>query len=275
MKIEAVTVCVNYGDFLSAIIANNKCLFDKWIIVTDTKDEQTKKVCDFYAIDCIQTDIFYTKGGFNKAAGINEGLKYLEKDGWIIHLDADIFLPPLTRHILNNLELNTQAIYGVDRYCVRSFPEWNKYITDPKPLHDRGFLLHMANFDVGARLVHYWGEGFVPIGFFQMWHPTDSGVLEYSEEECTINHTDVLFARKFLKENRKLIPDIICFHLESESVKMGENWNGRKTKYFGLEEKDLTLNVIGTINPIIKSIVKTEKEVEPENLYSDIKKIKI
>lgn len=271
MKLECVTICVNYGDFLSSIVSN-RTLFNKWIVVTDLHDIHTKSVCDFYMIECIQTDIFYRNGGFDKASGINLAIKQLSSDAWILHMDADIFLPPITRFILNNLKLDPTCIYGIDRYYVKSFYDWNKYITNPTPIYDRGFLLHMAHFEVGARLVHYWtkGESYCPIGFFQLWKPLESGVLTYPEEFHTIHQTDILLAHKFPQENRRLIPDLICFHLESEAVKMGENWNGRKTKYFGLEDKDLSLNLVGDINPIIKDVLNTSILEGAEEIAEDL-----
>ena len=91
IKLQALTVSVQYDDFLSHTITENIKLFDKWIIVTDTKDIKTKELCDQYpTILCIQTDIFYHHGApFDKYAGINEGLKYVDDDAWILFLDSD------------------------------------------------------------------------------------------------------------------------------------------------------------------------------------------
>jgi hypothetical protein len=89
-------------------------------------------------------------------------------------------------------------------------------------------------------------EGYEPIGFFQMWNPKASGVYLYPELHGAADRTDVLFAKKWARKNRGLIPEIIGIHLDSENStinEMGKNWNGRKTNYFGLSDgkKELSL----------------------------------
>ncbi|MBO0951208.1 hypothetical protein [Fibrella forsythiae] len=94
-KIEAVTVCVNYADFLVQILPHIRGLFDRLVVVTTPADRYTQQVCEYYRVECIQTDAFYDDGAvFNKAKGINAGLARLEMDGWVVHLDSDIYLPP-------------------------------------------------------------------------------------------------------------------------------------------------------------------------------------
>ena len=82
MKIEGVIICVDYSDFLSETLSSNRSLFDKLVVVTSLTDQKTKTLCDFYNVECVQTDVFY-KGAapFNKGLGINEGLKKLKDNG--------------------------------------------------------------------------------------------------------------------------------------------------------------------------------------------------
>ena len=76
----------------------------------------TQRLCEYHHVQCVVTDAFYTNGDkFNKANGINEGLKALTKKEWVIHFDSDVYLPPLTRNILENIDLNSDTLYGVDR----------------------------------------------------------------------------------------------------------------------------------------------------------------
>ena len=101
MKLEALTICVNYSDYLERIIPYNKNYFDKWIIITTYEDEDTLKICDKYDIWCLRTKAFDDPGEsrdisenkFNKGSAINKGLKHLDKDGWVLHFDADIIIP--------------------------------------------------------------------------------------------------------------------------------------------------------------------------------------
>jgi hypothetical protein len=238
MYLQAVTVCVNYSDFLAQTIAHNKQLFDHWIIVTTPEDKDTQKLCQHYNVECLVTNEF-TKNGdpFNKAKGINVALQYLSKHDWVIHLDADIYLPPLTRGILERISLDKNNIYGVDRMMCPTFEAWNKYITNPEPTHTGWVYIHGTAFPFGVRIGEYMSEGYEPIGFFQLWHPNTSGVKLYPETHGSADRTDVQFSKLWKRSNRTLIPEVIAIHLDSENStvdSMGKNWNGRKTKHFGV-----------------------------------------
>jgi hypothetical protein len=238
MRLEAVVVCVNYSDFLAHTLPYNKQLFDRMVVVTDTKDEKTKKLCDFHNVECVMTDEFYRNSAvINKGRGINEGLKVLGKSDWVLHLDADIFLPPLTRTILDNIEpeLDKKGIFSIDRMMCPTYQEWEKYINNPKPLHEGWIFVHTNIFPFGVRIAEYKNKGWEPIGYFQLWHPKTSGVYEYPDEHGAVDRSDVLFAKNWNRGDRHLIPELIAIHLESESLnlaEMGKNWNGRKTLEF-------------------------------------------
>jgi len=238
MYLQAVTVCVNYSDFLSQTIVHNKQLFDHWIIVTTPEDKDTQKLCQHYNVECLTTNEF-TKNGdpFNKAKGINVGLKYLSKHDWVIHIDADMYLPPLTRGILERISLDPKNLYGIDRMMCPNFTEWNKFTTYPEPLHTGWVYIHPTRFPIGVRIGEYMSEGYEPIGFFQMWNPNKSGIKSYPETHGSADRTDVQFAKKWPRINRVLIPEIIGIHLDSENStieEMGKNWNGRKSTHFGV-----------------------------------------
>ena len=237
MKIEAVTVCVNYSDFLAHTLPHNKNHFDKIVIVTDTKDSETKRVCDYYNVMCIQTDVFYENGNkINKGKGINEGLKHLDGDGWIVHLDADIYLPPLTRSILERIDLDEETIYGVDRMMCPTYEKWTEFIDNPSPMHEGWIYVHTGAFPLGVRIAEYKNKGWEPIGFFQMWNPKASGIFEYPKDHGSVDRSDVIFAKKFNRNKRQLIPEIISIHIDSEEmVKMGKNWGGRQTAKFNMK----------------------------------------
>src|SRR5690348_8821234 len=99
MNIECVVVSVNYGDFLAHTLPYNKHLFNKMVVVTSAVDSRTRRVWDFHNVECQTTDEFYADGGpFNKGRGINVGLRALARTDWLVHMDADIVLPPLARH---------------------------------------------------------------------------------------------------------------------------------------------------------------------------------
>lgn len=240
MNLSAITICVNYADFLAHTLPHNKNHFDRMIVVTDTKDLETKRLCEFYHVECLQTDVFYEDGdNFNKAKGINEGIKALSPKDWVVHLDADIYLPPLTRQILNSLELDKQTLYGMDRMMCPDFNSWMQFICRPRLTHEGYIYIHPNVFPLGVRIAEYLSGGYEPIGYFQLWNPIHSSVYLYPDQHGAADRTDVLFAKKFPRAKRQLIPELICIHLESENlnlVEMGKNWNGRKTKIFGFED---------------------------------------
>lgn len=236
LKLEAVTVCVNYSDFLAVTLPHNKQFFDKYVVVTDTKDEMTRSLCEFYNVTCVQTDVFYQDGfSFNKAAGINEGLKELDMDAWVVHLDADIWLPPLTRTILEKLDLDEDTIYGIDRMMCPDYKSWSEFAERPKLTHQGWIYVYPDVFPLGIRVAAYKTDGYIPIGFFQLWHPNTSNVKVYPDRHGDIDRSDMLHARNWPRSKRGFLPEIICIHLDSEALdqrEMGKNWNGRKTKLF-------------------------------------------
>jgi len=231
--IEAVIVCSKYDDFLRNTLAENKFLFDRIVVVTDHEDVATKRVCEFYHVECVPTDVLNTrKGEFCKGAGINEGLAKLSKKGWVVHLDADIWLPPQTRLLLAEANLDPTMVYGIDRYNVTGPKQWqdfrNKPVMDLQ--HEDYTWVHTGNFPIGTRVCAY--GGYIPLGFFQMWNPSVSGVSTYSAEHTTAGRSDILFAAEWPRSKRGFIPEIIGYHLESEDASKAVNWNGRVSKRF-------------------------------------------
>jgi hypothetical protein len=205
--------------------------------VTTHEDKETQNLCQHYNVECIITDEF-TKNGdpFNKAKGINVALNRLSKQDWVLHLDADMYLPPLTRGILERISLDKNNIYGIDRMMCPNFQEWMNFISKPTPIHTGWVYIHGTAFPFGVRIGEYMSEGYEPIGFFQLWHPNTSGIKLYPDEHGAADRTDVLFAKKWARRNRAIIPEIIGIHLDSENSTvddMGKNWNGRKSKPFG------------------------------------------
>lgn len=238
MYLEAVIVCVNYSDFLAHTLPFNKVHFDRLVVVTDRKDDKTKKLCEYHHVECVQTDAFYAEGSkFNKGKGINAGLNVLSRKGWVLHLDADIYLPPLTRKILENIELDPQYLYGIDRMMCPTYKEWVKFIENPRLTHEGWIYIHPNIFPMGVRIAEYMSKGYEPIGFFQLWNPITARIFWYPEEHGAADRTDVQFAKKWHRGKRALIPEIIGIHLDSEALnlkEMGKNWNGRKTELFKL-----------------------------------------
>jgi hypothetical protein len=248
MRIEAVTTCVNYADFLAWSLLFNRAHFDKWVIVTSEQDERTRALCEYHDIECVATDEFFAYDrAFAKAQGINAGLARLKLDSWVVHIDADIILPPRTRKILERLDLQGDSIYGIDRLCCYDFADWIKFVQQPELQHPRQLFVRANHFPLGPRLAKIGyappgQDGYLPIGFFQLWHPRASKVRTYPDHDPAdggrrlgaANRGDTMLAEKWPRKRRHLIPEIVAVHLESQVPQAkGANWRGRTTRGFG------------------------------------------
>lgn len=237
MQLTAITVSVNYSDFLCHALLWNKHLFSKWIVVTDTKDNITKDLCVYHGVTCIQTDVFYEEGGFNKYAGINEALKKATKDEWVLFLDSDIILPPHTKRTLDNLEMDKNSIYGIDRLDAVGISQYINFVNHPRNLIDN-WLVSSSNLPLGSRIAHIYGQkgdngkfsGWKPLGFFQLAHSSSFNM--YPQNCKGADHCDIVFANCYSRVNRLLIPEILSIHLVSDDATWSSNWNGRKTAPF-------------------------------------------
>ncbi len=237
--IEAVTVCVDYGDFLRAVAPFNRPLLDRWIVVTRASDQETREVCRNYSIECLLTEDFDLDGGFSKSHGINRGLEQLQGDGWLMHLDADVAMPFDTRQCLENAHLQSDCIYGCNRLNVTGWEAWQRVQRQGLHSREHGWLVEMRRPDTwvgGVPAGPY--TGYAPIGFLQLWSGKESLSWRFPRKMYPTRHgnaarTDCQFAMLWDRRKRHLIPELVVFHLESEDAKMGANWKGRKTQRFG------------------------------------------
>ncbi len=243
-RLEAVVVCVNYGDFLNETLPLNLPHIDRLVVVTTLNDQVTRAVCRKWSVECVTTDVFTEKGDcFNKGAAINVGLASLRQKGWLLHMDADIALPITFRNMLDKSALRDDCIYGCERACVCGWDQWQKIKADwlNQPQYcQKYFVMTPAETPISPNIVHK-HLGFVPIGFFQLWHSKfmQYNEIRYPETESNAENMDVQFAIKWPRQNRLLLPTIRVYHIESESGPMGINWNGRKSKPFTPDGKPL------------------------------------
>jgi len=254
MKIEAISVCVNYSDYLKVSLPINKQIVDNIIIVTRSDDFETINTCKENNVKCIATDEFNNHpSGFNKFKGINKGLEILDKDGWILFLDCDIVLDPLSRRVFDNLKLDPTCLYGCDRVNCIGYDNW----LTRKSLVYENWLLTSGSMELGARICQYYGQqgdngrfaGWKPLGFFQLAHP--SSFIEYPTDTEGYDRADMVFANKYSRDKRVFIPELIVIHLESYGAKMGDNWKGRITLPFNQKK-----------TPILTFIIMYKRRIE-------------
>ncbi len=232
MKIEAVSVCLNYADFLEQTIRVNQSLFDDWIVVTSQADAATISVCTRYGVRTAFCPYFAHGEKFAKALAINIGLAHLKLEDWVLHLDADTALPRNARKHLANVDLDPSCIYGIDRVDCPSFEDWQSYLVDPN-LYEKHYFYHgPRDWPVGSRVGHFDYGGYAPIGFFQLWNRA-SGITRYpSVQGWDAEHTDMLHALQWPRPKRVLIPEITAVHLSTGGKDWGVNWHGRKSPRF-------------------------------------------
>jgi hypothetical protein len=235
-KLECVTVCVGYSDFLALTLPLNKFHFDRIVIVTSPQDTATKRICEFYHVECVVVGgLKPARGEFLKGVAINEGIKRLSLDGWLVHMDADIGLPPETRGILERADLDPGSIYGIDRFDVIGRRAWESFKDLPILQQEAQTFVHLNAFPVATRFMQSWAGGYVPIGFFQLWCPSVSGIKDYPDQHRDAGRGDTLQSQRWQRRYRGFIPELVGYHLESDDSVMGANWTGRKTKAFTID----------------------------------------
>jgi hypothetical protein len=234
MKLDAVSVCVGYGDILARTLPLNRPHLDSLTVVTKHDDTETQEVCAKYDTRVVTTHAFGPNGGFCKGAGINVALNELDLDDWVLHLDADTLLPIHARQLLERRALDPACIYGADRINLVGETDFSAHVTErrrqepPRTFGTEGWWVNTI------RCVFYGHGGWIPCGFFQLWNPAGSGVRRYPEDRITAEpshagNTDLQFAAQWPLERRVLLPELLLGHLQSEQIGPGADWHGRRT----------------------------------------------
>jgi hypothetical protein len=240
LRIEAITVCVGYGDFLAVTLAENLPLVDDLVVVTTESDTETRAVCRKHSVHHILSDEHERGGPFNKGRMINRALDQIGAQDWILHLDADIVLPRKFRQLVDWAHLDERKIYGADRCNVVGWDKWQRLKQYAgawdNHAHECGHWFH-PELQVGSRWVSKL-HGYVPIGFFQLFHGSDTVRGGYHQKPYRHGHgdaarSDVQFALQWDRRQRAVLPEVIVLHLESEPSALGANWKGRTTPRFG------------------------------------------
>jgi len=194
MKIDAVTVSIDYSDYLLKILSNKEIL-DNWLIITHKDDKSTIKICKDNKLDYIYSEKIYEKAQFAKCKAINEGLDYLDPHDWILHIDSDTQLPSNFNEVINKYVDNKNIIYGSRRYDLLG--------------NDTSRLMGLPH------------EGY-SVGFFQLWHSSQKN--RYTDPGYTNCEGDVEHDKSF--KDRKILPMHIIDVQEKRTDKKN-NWYGR------------------------------------------------
>jgi hypothetical protein len=231
-------VCVGYSDFLAETLRVNRPLVDNLVVITTPDDHGTRGLCKEQSVRHILSEEHRRDGPFNKARLVQRGLDQIEAKDWILHLDADIVLPRKFREYIDWAHLDERCIYGADRCNIVGLDAWRKIRDDGGWDNHRYESVHRfhAGAAVGNRHVPSM-HGYVPIGFFQLFHGSamiDRGfhVRQYPLHHGDAARTDVQFALQWDRRFRQVLPEVIVLHLDSIQSSTGANWCGRTTPSF-------------------------------------------
>lgn len=240
MRIEAVTVCVGYADFLSATLPENLPLVDDITVVTSPDDDETRAVCRRHNVHHVLSEDHRRGGTFNKARLINRAFDQIAGRDWVLHLDADIVMPRQLRRLLDWAHLDERCLYGADRQRLVGWDEWRSFkrAVDrwDNHAHELGHWFH-PKYPMMSRLVSSI-HAYTPIGCFQLFHGfalvQDSyHVRRYPTGYGDAARTDMQFLLQWDRRYRVLLPEFVLLHLESAPAGLGANWSGRTTARFG------------------------------------------
>lgn len=212
--IEAVTVCVNYADYLQQTLPLLAARVDRVVVVSTAADVETADVvADCDRCELVTTDAFHAGGDvFNKGRAINEGFRRLDRRGWVLHIDADVALfDPIPLE-----DLDRTLIWMAHRHRIRGLPEWRMALAGRRrwPQIERNIIYR------GRRTA---------IGYFQMFHAPTSWNW-YPEKWPAANVSDVKFSHQF--SDVGILQQFRVYHLEADARSRGVNWEGRKSARF-------------------------------------------
>lgn len=194
MRIDTVTVSIDYSDYLQEIISNKEIL-DNWLIVTHKDDSKTIKICRDNSLDYIYSSKIYDNAQFAKSKAINEGLDYIKPTDWIMHIDSDTKLPDNFDDIINKYVNDKTTIYGSRRYDEQG--------------NDTSKLMGLPH------------TGY-SVGFFQLWHSSERA--RYIDVGYTNTEGDVEHDHSFNK--RKILP-LHIIDVQEKRSNQKVNWYGR------------------------------------------------
>lgn len=217
MRITALTVCVNYAQFLERSIQTWYPGLDDLFVITSTKDVETKELCRAQRINYFATDVFYDFGAaFNKGAAMSEVLDEIRafqhcfKDeplsyqhfndrerskkqfftDWCLFIDADIMLPPHWKEAIELVSPQIGNLYGASR------------------------VLENGNGVADEELA----------GFFQLFHAEDRNAKRTPFLDPTWKHAggyDSEFMQRWRPNHQKFLPLTVTHQGET-----GKNWHG-------------------------------------------------
>lgn len=230
--LEALTMCVDYSDYLEHTLPLAKVHFDKMVVVTVERDKDTQKVCEQHGVECVFTNRLYEDGAaFNKGKGLNDGFKALSRTDWIALFDCDIILQPDFRQKID-VELSTlnpECLYGTKRRKILYYEDY-------------------VAWKDGQEIKFYDRDPVICSGFFQLFNANCSKIKNKDAiypEQVKSALGDITFRGNWKEEEWKRLQSIeSVIHLPHQKHDLGKdvvclrNWYGRKTLPFHMQTRN-------------------------------------
>ena len=206
MNITAITVSVNYSDYLKLSLEVNHKFFKKWYIITSADDLQTQNLCNNYSNVEVIIFNFKSYGKFNKGGALQYAQQIAHKktpENLFLIIDSDIILPKSFAQEIQKLNIQENSIYGTIRRMVPSIQD---YLNSD-----------LQQFECQSWQRTYGKYCHVPLGFFQLYK-----TQHYYTKSNNAANCDHIFSHCF---EHKVLISIIVDHIGPQ----GTNWNGRKS----------------------------------------------
>lgn len=245
---RALTVCVDYHDYLALSLPYNIRHFTEYWVVTSLIDHKTTELCrrlrndNRWPIHLIRTDKFYEDGAaFNKYRAIEAALNIMERRGVLALLDADILwpkvIPPWTPEI-GRLYTPKRRMFTRVPLPLPSENNWSAY-----PLHPQQTE---------------WA------GYTQIFHANDPVLNQPPWHDINWIHAgggDSEFQAKWPRE-KKLRPPFEVLHL-------GEgfnNWMGRATPFIDGTVAPISAAKVDELRRLVKQRTRGPERFAKEKL---------
>ena len=200
MACVAISLCINYSDYLAQALPTNRGLFSHYYVITEQSDINTIEIATKHNCTIIFTESRLTNGAkFNKSGMIQEAQQFVHKqhpDSWISLIDADIGLPANLWSCANLQTLNKSALYGITRIRYDTKTDYENNKANTKSQHNSS----------------------IPIGYFQLYYDKSKYYATWSKNCSTC---DMDFMRDF--RSLHMIRNIKCEHYGPTKT----NWDGR------------------------------------------------
>lgn len=242
-EIVAITVCINYSDYLEDTLPHNRYMFKEFYIITEEDDTKTINLAKKH--NCT---LHFTKQRnanraiFNKSAMIREIQQIVHnkyKDKWICIIDADCYISNSFSYI-DVTKLHKNYIYGLYRSVYESRDEFISYLDKPpkEPKVYRITVSKVVNQTTSVPSLQYHNIQFrsrqmttqtkkiievekdAVSGYFQLYYDKTKYYASFSMN-CA--KCDIDFAKLF--EDQVILKDAHISHFGTTNT----NWEGRIT----------------------------------------------